>query len=143
MYQTYWRDDIVRDPKLYKPGTSYWLYGGSIPSNDIMQKYNDLELEKYGVPLSFEKGRKRHYLVGVIYFKDEGYPLDINLLRFSKVLSSDSYQLMEPHENFRRLDNWLSKDVWLTGEQWILLQVVNFIDYATINFQTLPFRSQE
>jgi len=81
--------------------------------------------------------------VGVIYFKDEGYPLEINLLRFSKVLSSDSYQLMEPHENFNRLDNWLSKDVWLTGKQWILLQVVNFIDYATINFQTLPFRSQE
>jgi len=143
MYQTYWRDDIVRDPKLYKPGTSYWLYGGSIPSNDIMQKYDDLEVEKYGVPLSFEKNGKSHYLTGVIYFKDEGYPLDINLLRFSKVLSSDSYQLMEPHENFRRLDNWLSKDVWLTGERWILLQVVNKLDYATINFQTLPFRSQE
>jgi len=143
MYQTYWRDDIVRDPKLYKPGTSYWLYGGSIPSNDIMQKYDDLEVEKYGVPLSFEKNGKSHYLTGVIYFKDEGYPLEINLLRFSKVLSSDSYQLMEPHENFRRLDNWLSKDVWLTGERWILLQVVNKLDYATINFQTLPFRSQE
>jgi len=143
MYQTYWRDDIVRDPKLYKPGTSYWLYGGSPPEDDILQKYDDLEVEKYGVPLSFEKNGERHYLVGVIYFKDEGYPLEINLLRFSKVLSSDSYQLMEPHENFNRLDNWLSKDVWLTGKQWILLQVVNFIDYATINFQTLPFRSQE
>ena len=143
MYRTYWRDDIVKDPKLYEPGTSYWLYGGSTHTKDMVQKYNDLELIKYGVPLSFQRGRKQHYLVGVIYFKDEGYPLDINLMRFSKVLSSDSYQLMEPHENFDRLTNWLSKDLWLTGEQWILLQVVTKFDYATINFQTLPFRSQE
>jgi hypothetical protein len=143
MYQTYWRDDIVKNPELYKPGTSYWLYGGSTHTKDMVQKYNDLELKKYGVPLSFERGRKQHHLVGVIYFKDEGYPLDINLQYLSKVLSSDSYQLTEPHEYFDRLTNWLSKDVWLTGEQWILLQVVNHLDYATINFQALRFRSRE
>ena len=102
-----------------------------------------MELEKYGVPFSFEKNGKQHYLVGVIYFKDEGYPLDINLMWFSKVLSSDNYQLMEPHENYNRLTNWLDKDVWITGEQWIMLKVVDFIDHATINFQALPFRPRE
>ena len=143
MYQTYWRDDIVKNPKLYTPGTSYWLYGGSTPSSDVIQKYDDLELESYGVPLPFSSGKENHSLVGVIYFKDEGYPLDVNLMRFSKVLSSDSYQLMEPYENFDRLSNWLDKNSWGTGEQWIMLKVVTKIDYATINFQALPFRSQE
>lgn len=143
MYKTYWRDDIVKDPKLYKPGTSYWLYGGMTPGDDIKIKYQDLELEKYGVPLTFSIGRKKHSLVGVIYFKDESYPLDINLSYISKVLSSDSYQLTQPHEYFSRLDNWLDKDVWITGEQWIMLEVVNKIDYATINFRVLRFRSPE
>lgn len=143
MYQTYWRDDIVKDPKLYKPGTSYWLYGGMTPGDDIKQKYKDLELEKYGVPLTFSSGKMKHSLVGVIYFKDETYPLDINLSSISKVLSSDSYQLKAPHESFSRLENWLDKDAWGTGEQWIMLEVVKFIDYHTINFRVLPFRSPE
>ena len=143
MYQTYWRDDIVKDPKLHKPGTSYWLYGGMTPGDDIKQKYKDLELEKYGVPLTFSSGKMKHSLVGVIYFKDETYPLDINLSSISKVLSSDSYQLKAPHESFSRLENWLDKDAWGTGEQWIMLEVVKFIDYHTINFRVLPFRSPE
>ena len=143
MYQTYWRDDIVKDPKLYKPGTSYWLYGGMTPGDDIKQKYKDLELEKYGVPLTFSTSKVKHSLVGVIYFKDETYPLDINLSSISKVLSSDSYQLKAPHETFSRLTNWLDKDAWSTGEQWIMLEVVKFIDYHTINFRVLPFRSPE
>lgn len=143
MYQTYWRDDIVKDPKLYKPGTSYWLYGGMTPGDNVLQKYNDLELEKYGVPLTFSTGKVKHSLVGVIYFKDESYPLDINLSYISKVLSSDTYQLTEPHDYFSQLTNWLDKDAWSTGEQWVMLKVVKFIDYHTINFRHLPFRSQE
>lgn len=143
MYKTYWRDDIVKDPKLYTPGTSYWLYGGMTPSDNLKRHYENLELEKYGVPLTFSSGKQKHSLVGVIYFKDEDYPLDINLDYISKVLSSDSYQLTEPHEYFSELTNWLDKDAWSTGEQWIMLKVVKFIDQQTINFRRLPFRRQE
>ena len=143
MYQIYWRDDIVKDPKLYKPGTSYWLYGGMTPTDNLKRHYEDLELEKYGVPLTFSRSGKKHTLVGVLYFKDESYPLDINLEYVSKVLSSDSYQLHHAHQFYDQLTNWFDKDVWITGEQWVLLKVVDFIDHATINFQALPFRSLE
>jgi hypothetical protein len=41
------------------------------------------------------------------------------------------------------LTNWLDKDSWTTGEQWVMLEVVKFIDHHTINFRRLPFRSPE
>lgn len=142
MYQTYWRDDLVKDPELSKPGTSYWLYGNFL-NYDVQERYKDLGLEKYGIPLKFKNGEKTHALAGLIYFVDEGYPLEIGLSSVAEVLNSNTYQLNEPYDNFTRLDNWGDNRSWETGDSWIMLEGVKKLAPQTINFQNLPFRSQE